>query len=161
MVSVPSFAMLVMVSVSSLVLQSMVLSLLLFCRRIHPSHFWPFSLCSLKVLYGQCGASYTDKKENKILLIYKEIQISGVAKSHMRKGFQIYEEMRKYLVIYEKAISHICLCNRSLLDFLILYMRKILFSFFISLPYYFLAPPLPYVYESTLHYRVPTVYVHA
>jgi hypothetical protein len=27
------------------------------------------------------------------------------AKSYMRKGFQIYEEMRKYLVIYEEAVS--------------------------------------------------------
>ncbi len=25
----------------------------------------------------------------------------------MRKGFLIYEEMRKYLVIYEEAVSHI------------------------------------------------------
>ncbi len=50
---------------------------------------------------------YTDKKENKILLIYKEIQMGAVAKSYMRKGFLIYEEMRKYLVIYEEAVSHI------------------------------------------------------
>jgi hypothetical protein len=28
--------------------------------------------------------------------IYKEIQSRAVAKSYMRKGFQIYEEMRKY-----------------------------------------------------------------
>jgi hypothetical protein len=28
-----------------------------------------------------------------------------VAKSYMRKGFLIYEEMRKYLVIYEEAVS--------------------------------------------------------
>ena len=46
--------------------------------------------------------------------------MGAVAKSYMRKGFLIYEEMRKYLVIYEEAVSHICrLCNRSLLDFLI------------------------------------------
>jgi hypothetical protein len=38
---------------------------------------------------------YTDKKENEIFLIYKEIQIGTVAKSCMRKGFLIYEEMRK------------------------------------------------------------------
>jgi hypothetical protein len=32
-----------------------------------------------------------------------------VAKSYMtmRKGFLIYEEMRKYLVIFEEAVSHI------------------------------------------------------
>jgi hypothetical protein len=50
---------------------------------------------------------YTDKKENQILLIYKEIQGGAVAKSYMRKGFLIYEEMRKYFPIYEEAFSHI------------------------------------------------------
>ncbi len=43
----------------------------------------------------------TDKKENKIFLVYNEIQMGAAAKSYMRKGFLIYEEMRKYLVIYE------------------------------------------------------------
>jgi hypothetical protein len=38
---------------------------------------------------------YTDKKENQIFLIYKEIRSGAVAKSNMRKGFLIYEEMRK------------------------------------------------------------------
>ncbi len=45
---------------------------------------------------------YTDKKENKIFLIYKEIQSEAVAKSYMRKGFLIYEEMGKYFPIYEE-----------------------------------------------------------
>jgi hypothetical protein len=50
---------------------------------------------------------YTKKKENKIFIIYKEIQSSGaVAKSYMRKGFLIYEEMSKYFPIYEE-VSHI------------------------------------------------------
>jgi hypothetical protein len=51
--------------------------------------------------------TYTDKKEKKIFLIYKEIQKGAVAKSYicMRKGFLIYEEMRKYLVIYEEAAT--------------------------------------------------------
>jgi hypothetical protein len=48
----------------------------------------------------------TDKKENKIFLIYEEIQSGAVAKSYMRKGFQIYEENRKYLTIYEEVVSH-------------------------------------------------------
>jgi hypothetical protein len=26
--------------------------------------------------------------------------------TYMRKDFQIYEEMRKYLVVYEEAVSH-------------------------------------------------------
>jgi hypothetical protein len=47
------------------------------------------------------------KKEIKIFLVYKEIQMGAVAKSYMRKGFLMYEEMRKYLVIYEEAVSHI------------------------------------------------------
>jgi hypothetical protein len=38
---------------------------------------------------------YTDKKEEKNFLIQKEIQIGSVAKSYMRKGFLIYEEMHK------------------------------------------------------------------
>jgi hypothetical protein len=50
---------------------------------------------------------YTDKKENKIFLIHKEIHIGSGAKSYMRMGFLIYEEMRKYftmpLVIYDFA----------------------------------------------------------
>ena len=45
---------------------------------------------------------YTDKKENQIFLIDKEIQSEAVAKSYMRKGFLIYEEMRN-----DEAVSHI------------------------------------------------------
>jgi hypothetical protein len=33
--------------------------------------------------------------------------MGAVAKSNMRKGFLIYEEMGKYLVIYEEAVSHL------------------------------------------------------
>jgi hypothetical protein len=33
---------------------------------------------------------YTDRKENKIFLIYKEVQSGAVAKSSMRKGFLTY-----------------------------------------------------------------------
>jgi hypothetical protein len=29
------------------------------------------------------------------------------AKSYMRKGFLIYEEMLKYFTMYEEAVSHI------------------------------------------------------
>jgi hypothetical protein len=53
------------------------------------------------------AAHYTDKKENLIFLIYKEIQSGAVAKSYMGKGCLIYEEMRKYFPIYEEAVSHI------------------------------------------------------
>jgi hypothetical protein len=33
--------------------------------------------------------------------------MGAVVKSYMRKGFLIYEEMRKYLVIYEEAVIRI------------------------------------------------------
>jgi hypothetical protein len=64
-------------------------------------------------------ARYTDKKEKEIFLIYKDIETGAVAKSYKRKGFIIYEEMRKYLTIYAEAVSHIWLCNQSLPNFLI------------------------------------------
>jgi hypothetical protein len=41
-----------------------------------------------------------DTDKNEIFLIYKEIQMESVAKSYLRKGFLIYEEMRKYITIY-------------------------------------------------------------
>jgi hypothetical protein len=50
---------------------------------------------------------YNDKKENKIFLIYKEIQMGSGAKSYMRKGFSLYEEMRKFVTIYEEGVGHI------------------------------------------------------
>ncbi len=74
------------------------------------------------------GVWRTDKKENQIILIYKEIQSGAVAKSYMRREFLIYEEMRKYFPIYEEAVSHIWLCNCSLLNFLI-YEENLIFFF--------------------------------
>jgi hypothetical protein len=47
--------------------------------------------------------SYTDKKENKIFLISKEIQMGSGAKSYLRKGFLIHKDFPKY----EEAVSHI------------------------------------------------------
>ncbi len=44
------------------------------------------------------------KKEKKI---YKEIQKGSGAKLYMKKGFLIYEEICKYLVTFEEAVSHI------------------------------------------------------
>ncbi len=84
-----------------------------------------FLLC---VLPFHCFMIHCNKKESKIFLIYKEIQSGAVAKSYMRKGFLIYEEMRKYFPIYGEAVSYIWLCNCSILNFPI-YMRKIWFSF--------------------------------
>jgi hypothetical protein len=84
------------------------------------------------ILENELGG-HTDKKENKIFLIYKEIQMGAVAKSYMRKGFLIYEEMRKCLVIYTVQYSMMRLL--VIYDFatapfwISLNMRKILFSF--------------------------------
>jgi hypothetical protein len=52
-------------------------------------------------LSGKSFKCYTDKNK-----IYKEIQMGAVAKSYRRKGFQIYDKMCKYLVIYEDAVCH-------------------------------------------------------
>jgi hypothetical protein len=51
------------------------------------------------------AGGYTDKKGNNIFLIYKEIQMGSGAKSYMRKGFLIYEEMLKFFPIYEEAVT--------------------------------------------------------
>ncbi len=77
---------------------------------------------------------YTYKKEKKIVLIYKESQMRSVAKSYIRKGFLIFEEMRKYLVTYEEAVSHILLCNRSRLNFLTCICEEKCILFFICVP---------------------------
>ncbi len=45
------------------------------------------------LLFSKILEGYTDKKENQIFLIYKEVQSGAVAKSYMRKGFLIYEEI--------------------------------------------------------------------
>jgi hypothetical protein len=53
--------------------------------------------CTLLLIQG--AAAHTDKKdkrENKIFLIYEEIQMGSGAKSYMRKSFLIKEEMHKY-----------------------------------------------------------------
>ncbi len=52
----------------------------------------------------------------------------------MRKGFLIYEEMRKNLVIYEEAVSHIWLRNCSRLHFLI-NEENFIFSFYIKIDF--------------------------
>jgi hypothetical protein len=46
------------------------------------------------------------RKSNFPHTVYKEIQSGAVAKSYMRKGFLINEKLRKYLTIYEEAVSH-------------------------------------------------------
>jgi hypothetical protein len=78
--------------------------------------------------WGDRVGPYTDKKENEIFLIYKEIQSGAVAKSYMRKSFLIYmgkcknisPYMRRPKVIYDFATAPLRIS---------LYMRKISFSF--------------------------------
>ncbi len=84
---------------------------------------WFSSYCTKETVWW----CYSDKKENKIFLIYKEIQSGAVAKSDMRKGFTTYEEMRKYFP-YEEVVSHIWFCNWSILNFLI-YEANLIFFF--------------------------------
>ncbi len=89
---------------------------------------WPL-LCHPFCIYERCldsnpescrckqaGAIYV-YTDNKIKWNFPHIYMGAVAKSYKRQGFKIYEEMRKYIVIYEEAVSHIWLCNCSLLDF--------------------------------------------
>ncbi len=90
--------------------------------------------CVVPLIMRPC----TDKKEYQIFLIYKEIQSGVVA----RKGFLIYDEMRKYFPIYEEAVSHIWLCNCSTLNFLINEENFILF--FISV-----GRRIPWTMQST------------
>ncbi len=82
------------------------------CSKNHPvlcqtrSHIYRCLSCwGVEMVYSLI------KKENKIFLIYK------------RKGFLIYEEIRKYIVIYEEAVSHIWFATAPF--WISLYMRKI------------------------------------
>ncbi len=43
---------------------------------------------------------YTDKKENQIFLIYKEIQKGAVAKSYTTNGLLIYGEIFAHFLTY-------------------------------------------------------------
>jgi hypothetical protein len=93
--------------------------------------FRPYACClslTIWLLTSACSV----KKENEIFLKYKDIQMGPVQKSYMKKSFLIYEEMRKYLTIYEVAVSHIWLCNRSIPSEFPYVWGKILFSFLIS-----------------------------
>jgi hypothetical protein len=49
----------------------------------------------------------SDKKENQIFLIYKEIQNGAVAKSYMTNGLLINGEIVAHFLIYYEALPHI------------------------------------------------------
>ncbi len=46
---------------------------------------------------------FTDKNENKIFLIYQEIQMGSVAKSYMTNGLLIYDKVFAHFLIYDFA----------------------------------------------------------
>jgi hypothetical protein len=64
--------------------------------------------------------------------MFKEVQMGSGAKSYTRKDFLIYEEMHKYFIIYEEAVS-LYAFNLIPLNFLI-YEENFIF-FFISVIY--------------------------
>jgi hypothetical protein len=50
---------------------------------------------------------HTDKKENKIFLIYKKIQKGAFAMSYMTNGLLRYGEKFAHFLIYQEAVPHI------------------------------------------------------
>ncbi len=80
--------------------------------------------------YMHACIGYTDKKENKIFLIYKEIQNGAVAKSYMTNGLLIYGEIFEHFLIYQEALPQIWLCNCSTLNCLIYVWWKFDFLFY-------------------------------
>jgi hypothetical protein len=52
--------------------------------------------------YIRANSPYTDKKENRIFLIYEEIQCGAVAKSYMTIGLLIYGEIFAHFLIIRK-----------------------------------------------------------
>jgi hypothetical protein len=57
----------------------------------------PGRLCSF-YFQGWLAVGYTDKKENQICLLYKEIQKGAFAKSFMTDGLLIYGEIYNFLI---------------------------------------------------------------
>ncbi len=84
--------------------------------------FWVFfetKHISSIIFWVEFRMVYTDKKENTIFLIYKEIQEGAVAKSCMTNGLPICDLIFALFLIYKKALPYIWLCNRFHLNFLI------------------------------------------
>jgi hypothetical protein len=63
-------------------------------------------LCNIE-LWINSNITCTDKNENQIFLLYKEIQNRAVAKSYMTNGLLIYGEIFARFLIYEEAHPHI------------------------------------------------------
>ncbi len=92
-------------------------------------------------LFFLSSSQCTDKKENEILLIYKEIQMGSFAKSYMKKGFLIYEEIPQiFNHIWEGRYSYMNVHFATDPFWISLYMGKIVFFLFISA---LIGSPLP------------------
>jgi hypothetical protein len=87
--------------------------------------FW--SVCILYSLIPHWKHSTLIKKRKNFFshTVYKENQMRSGAKSYTRKGFLIYEEMRKLFPYMRRPL--VIRCTRSPL--ISLYMRKTRFSF--------------------------------
>jgi hypothetical protein len=68
----------------------------------HGRHLLPWSL---KVLSSE--GAHTDKKENQIFLICKEIHNGAVANSYMTNGLLIYGEIFAHFLIYWDALPYL------------------------------------------------------
>jgi hypothetical protein len=68
------------------------------------------SLSNLKIGFAVDYNNRALIKKKKMFLIYKEIQMGLGAKSYMRKGFLIYEE------IFISVAEHFCAADFSLLN---------------------------------------------
>ncbi len=80
--------------------------------------WYPASSTRPTRLTKQARSVHADKKEIKFSShICKETQRGAVAKSYMRKGFLIYEEMRKSLYMRRPLVTDDCNC--SIQNFLI------------------------------------------
>ncbi len=80
----------------------------------HMPHSWNWNL------YSIC-ATHTDKKENQIFLIDKEIKEGSVAKSYMVKYLRISSYIKKPFLEYDLATNP---------NWISLYMRKFSFLFY-------------------------------
>ncbi len=72
--------------------------------------------------------AYTDKKETKIFLIYKNIQNGAFAKSFMTNGLLIFGKIFAHFLIYQEALPQSSYMALQLIHSKIPNMRKIKFS---------------------------------
>ncbi len=74
-----------------------------FFKRVKKSCQYTYLCVSLSTCVAHfplMGTVYTDKKENQIFLMCKEIQSGALAKSYMNNGLLIYREIFTHFLIY-------------------------------------------------------------